>query len=257
MIRPPGKLAIVSDSFIGSTPYPHVIRQTGFWRSKHGNPLLLFFYLRDWAPVARNETRLVATAKLLVPSTGFYHRQLRRLRIDTEIHGVTFEKQQTLPLVIVAMENPHEQVQNALLARIITNVTKWNYIANTGAHTFTNSTAQEKLNEAIIVLNRVLQVGIRLLLRRCCPYCWKAALTWLLPELMIAYLGRQQRKYERRAIITDVGELSTERVVQSRKHRLIRKTYMRRIDVEADGLRYLRRVQIESSYAICQCRQSG
>ncbi|KAK9253310.1 DASH complex subunit Dad4 [Lipomyces tetrasporus] len=35
------------------------------------------------------------------------------------------------------MENPHEQVQNALLARIITNV--------------------EKLNEAIIVLNRVLQ----------------------------------------------------------------------------------------------------
>ncbi|KAK9451555.1 DASH complex subunit Dad4 [Limtongia smithiae] len=35
------------------------------------------------------------------------------------------------------MENPHEQVQNALLSRIITNV--------------------EKLNEAIIVLNRVLQ----------------------------------------------------------------------------------------------------
>ncbi|KAK9376091.1 DASH complex subunit Dad4 [Lipomyces chichibuensis] len=35
------------------------------------------------------------------------------------------------------MENPHEQVQNALLARVITNV--------------------EKLNEAIIVLNRVLQ----------------------------------------------------------------------------------------------------
>ncbi|KAK9315392.1 DASH complex subunit Dad4 [Lipomyces starkeyi] len=35
------------------------------------------------------------------------------------------------------MENPHQQVQNALLARVITNV--------------------EKLNEAIIVLNRVLQ----------------------------------------------------------------------------------------------------
>ncbi|KAK9249417.1 DASH complex subunit Dad4-domain-containing protein [Lipomyces tetrasporus] len=99
--------------------------------------MLLFFYLRDWAPVARNETRVVATAKLLVPSIGFYHRRLRRLRIDTEIHGLTFERQQTLPLVIAAMENPHEQVQNALLARIITNV--------------------EKLNEAIIVLNRVLQ----------------------------------------------------------------------------------------------------
>ncbi|KAK9480101.1 DASH complex subunit Dad4 [Lipomyces japonicus] len=35
------------------------------------------------------------------------------------------------------MENPHEQVQNALLSRIITNV--------------------EKLNEAVIVLNRMLQ----------------------------------------------------------------------------------------------------
>ncbi|KAK9456411.1 DASH complex subunit Dad4 [Dipodascopsis uninucleata] len=35
------------------------------------------------------------------------------------------------------MENPHEQVQNSLLARIITNV--------------------EKLNEAVIVLNKMLQ----------------------------------------------------------------------------------------------------
>ncbi|KAK7203740.1 DASH complex subunit Dad4 [Myxozyma melibiosi] len=35
------------------------------------------------------------------------------------------------------MENPHEQVQNALLSRIITNI--------------------EKLNEAVIVLNRTLQ----------------------------------------------------------------------------------------------------
>ncbi|KAK9382588.1 DASH complex subunit Dad4 [Kockiozyma suomiensis] len=35
------------------------------------------------------------------------------------------------------MENPHEQVQNALLSRIITNI--------------------EKLNEAVIVLNKTLQ----------------------------------------------------------------------------------------------------
>ncbi|OAF60395.2 hypothetical protein VC83_03457 [Pseudogymnoascus destructans] len=51
------------------------------------------------------------------------------------------------------MESPHEHQQNLLLSRIITNVVSW----ATPAHATKLTIAQEKLNEAIVLLNKGLQ----------------------------------------------------------------------------------------------------
>lgn len=56
------------------------------------------------------------------------------------------------------MENPHEQVQNALLARIINNVV-CSRSQSLFVDPFTNYT-QERLNESVTILNDSLRVSL-------------------------------------------------------------------------------------------------
>lgn len=56
-------------------------------------------------------------------------------------------------------ESPHEQQQNILLSRIVSNVVCLFYVRKG-----TSNCVQEKLNEAVMVLNKSLQVRMLLVL---------------------------------------------------------------------------------------------